>query len=312
MKQQVLKATHGSPEKQIVLGDRNIQCYVLQDGTAVLSGRGLTDALSLDEKAINGKRSQSRKLDSFFTNKLLKPFIDADLARRIENPIRFTRPGRGGTVAKGFEATTLTHICRAVLKGRRDGAFEGNSYLLRIADECEIIVSAFSDIGIVATIYEITGYERDKAVDAYQQYLEKFIRKEAAKYIEQFPVEFFELMCDLKGWPYEKGVTKYYQAMGHVINDVIYSRLAPGILTEIDDRNPRVDGKRKTKKYNWLTVDLGLPQLNAHLNGVMTLAKANTTWRKFSDQMARVFPVHNDPTIYLFPPDQMEDMTNEE
>lgn len=307
-----MRATHGSPEKQLSLGDRNIQCYVLQDGTAVLSGRGLTDALNLDEKAIDGKRSQSRKLDSFFNNKQLKPFIDADLARRIESPIRFTRPGRGGTVAKGYEAITLTQICRTVLKARREDAFKDSPQMQRIADECEIIIAAFSDIGIIATIYEVTGYERDKAVDAYQQYLEKFIRKEAAKYVEQFPIEFFELMCDLKGWPYEKGVTKYYQAMGHVINDVIYSRLAPGILNEIDIKNPRILGKRKTKKYNWLTVDLGLPQLNAHLSGVMTLAKANTTWRKFCDQMARVFPVHNDPTIYLFPPDQMDDMAKDE
>ena len=49
-------------------------------------------------------------------------------------------------------------------------------------------------------------------------------------------------------------------------------------------------------------------KLNAHLNGVMTLTKANTTWRKFCDQMARVFPVHNDPTIYLYPPDEMDNM----
>ncbi len=308
----IQKALYGSPEKQLPLGEKTIQCYVLEDGTAVLSGRGLAEALSLIPKADSQKKRQGMKLDTFFGNKLLQPFIDADLARAIESPIHFTRPGRGGTVANGYEATTLTKICRAVLKGRRAGAFDDSAFMQRIADESEIIIAAFSDIGIIATIYEITGYERAKAIDAYQQYLEKFIRKEAAKYIEQFPIEFFELMCDLKSWPYEKGVTKYYPAMGHVINDVIYSRLAPGILTEIDDRNPRVNGKRKTKKYNWLTVDLGLPQLNAHLNGVMTLAKANTTWRKFCDQMARVFPVHNDPTIYLYPPDEMDNMTKEE
>lgn len=251
-------------------------------------------------------------MSTLFNNKYLKPFIDADLARYLENPIRFIRPGRGGTVANGYEATVLTKICRTILTARRKNAFDDSPFMQRIADECEVIIAAFSDVGIIATIYEVTGYERDKAVDAYQKYLEKFIRKEAAKYIEQFPVEFFELMCDLKGWPYEKGVTKYYQAMGHVINDVIYSRLAPGILTEIDIKNPRIGGKRKTKKYNWLTVDLGLPQLNAHLNGVMTLAKANTTWRRFCDQMARVFPVHNDPTIYLYPPNQMDDMATED
>jgi len=309
--QKPLRATHGTPEKQMHLGDRDIQCYVLEDGTAVLSGRGFQDALKLDPNVPEGKRSQGRKLPTLFNNKTLRSFMDADLARSIDNPIRFIRPGRGGTVAKGYEATTLTKLCRVILEARRKGKIDENSTLAAIAIEAEIIVSAFSDIGIVATIYEITGYERDKAVDAYQKYLEKFLRKEAAAWVKRFPIQFFELMCDLKSWRYEKGVTKYYPAMGHIINDVVYSRLAPGILDQLKELS-HVDGKPKTKYHSWLTADIGIPALNEHIVGVMALAKANTTWRKFTDQLARVFPVHNDPTIFLFPPDKMDEMTTEE
>lgn len=172
------KATHGSPEKQLPIGDRKIQCYVLEDGTAVLSGRGMQDALALGQ-------GHGALLKSFLDDKAIKPFIDNDLAMVLESPIRFTRPGRGGKPAVAYEATILTKICRAVLRARREGKLD-SAFLQRIADECEIIVAAFSDVGIIATIYEITGYEKDKARDAYQKYLEKFIKKVTCDYLSVF------------------------------------------------------------------------------------------------------------------------------
>jgi len=288
------KATHGSPKKQLPLGDRKIQCYVLEDGRAVLSGRGMQEALGLGQ-------SDGVTLGRFLGKDAIKPFIDKDLAMVLENPIRFTRPARGGVPAKGYEATTLTQLCRTVLKARRDGAFKNSTYMQRIADECEIIVSAFTDIGIIATIYEITGYEKEKDKEAYQEYLEKFIRKEYAAWVRRFPIKFFELMSDLKGWKYEKNKTRYYPAMGHVINDVVYKRLAPNILDELNRLNP-VDpktGRRKVKKHSWLTEDMGIPSLAEHLIGVMALATANSGWRKFYSQLNRVYPVYDSRQLYL-------------
>lgn len=55
-KSKISKATHGSPEKQLHLGDRDIQCYVLEDGMAVLSGRGLSVALNIDPKSETSNR----------------------------------------------------------------------------------------------------------------------------------------------------------------------------------------------------------------------------------------------------------------
>jgi len=290
----ILKATHGSPDKLLPLGDKKIQCYVLQDGTAVLSGRGMQDALGLGQ-------SHGTKLKVFLNNKAISPFIDSELSMVLSNPIKFTRPGRGGVPALAYEATTLTKICRIVLKARRKGEFVSSEYLQRIADECEIIVAAFSDVGIIATIYEITGYEKDKERDTYQKYLEKFIRKEYAAWVGRFPVKFFELMCDLKGWKYEKNKTKYYPSMGHVINDVVYKRLAPYILDELKKVNPVNKGTRirKVKHHMWLTEDIGIPSLAEHLIGVMTLARVNSNWRKFCDQLNRAFPIYNSTQLYL-------------
>ena len=298
-KEDVARAILGSPDKLLNLGeDRKIQCYVLEDGTAVLSGRGMQEALGLGQ-------SHCTKLSNLLSNKLLKPFIDEDLATVLANPIRFVRPGRGGAIAKGYEATTLTKICRVVLKARRAKEFKENDFLQQVANECEIIIAAFSDVGIIATIYEITGYEKIKDRDVYQKYVEKFIKKEYAIWVKRFPIKFFELMNDLKGWKYEKNKTRYYPAMGHVINDVVYKRLAPNILLELKKVNPVKEdtGKRVAKHHSWLTEDMGIPSLAEHLIGVMALASANTEWRKFYSQLNRAYPIHENSQLYLFPPE---------
>ena len=301
----VSKAILGSPDKLLTLGERKIQCYVLEDGTAVLSGRGMQDALNLGQ-------GHGTKLTNLLSNKAIKPFIDSELAMVLENPIRFTRPGRGGIVAKGYEATTLTKICRVILTARRNGELDSSEYMQQVGHECELIVAAFSDVGIIATIYEITGYEKIKERDVYQKYVEKFIRKEYAAWVKRFPIKFFELMSDLKGWRYEKNKTKYYPAMGHVINDIVYKRLAPNILTELNKVNPvQADtGKRKAKHHSWLTEEIGIPALAEHLIGVMALASANTQWRKFYEQLNRVYPLTDNPQLFLFPPEDIQELSD--
>jgi len=302
-KDEVKAAILGSPDQLLILGERKIQCYVLEDGTAVLSGRGMQEALNLGQ-------GHGTKLTKLLSSKALKPFIDSELAMVLSNPIRFTRPGRGGVIAKGYEATTLTKICRVILKARREGALDDNAYIQQIAFECELIVAAFSDVGIIATIYEITGYEKIKEIDVYQKYVERFIRKEYARWVKRFPIKFFELMCDLKGWKYEKNKTKYLPAMGHIINDVVYKRLAPNILKELNRVNPvqEENGKRHTKHHSWLTDDIGIPALAEHLIGVMALATANTQWRKFYEQLNRVYPSYENPQLYLFPPEDIPEL----
>ena len=63
------------------LGLRKIQCYVLEDGTAVLSGRGMQDALNLGQ-------SHGTKLAGLLAHKAIKKHIDNELAMVLENPIR--------------------------------------------------------------------------------------------------------------------------------------------------------------------------------------------------------------------------------
>jgi P63C domain len=98
--------------------------------------------------------------------------------------------------------------------------------------------------------------------------------------------------------------------MGHIINDVVYKRLAPNILVELKRVNPvqEENGKRPAKHHSWLTDDIGIPALAEHLIGIMALATANTQWRKFYEQLNRVYPSYADPQLYLFPPEDIPEL----
>ena len=215
------RALFGSPDKRLKLGERELECYVLEGGDRVLSGRGMQEALGLGQ-------SHGGLLKDFVNQKSLLPFINNKLAMELDSPIRFIRPGRGGVLAAGFKAETLPNICDAVLEARNSGALTGKRQL-EVAKQCEIVVRALSRVGINALIDEITGFQEVRDRDALQQILEKYITDEWAKWTKTFPDDFYKELFRLKGLEYPTASGRKPQSVGHWTNDIISDRLAPGV-----------------------------------------------------------------------------------
>jgi hypothetical protein len=79
--------------------------------------------------------------------------------------------------------------------------------------------------------------------------------------------------------------------VGRLTNDLVYERLAPGILEELQSRNPRDDkGRRQHKHHQLLTDDVGHPALAQHLHAVIGLMRASNNWREFHEMLDRAFP----------------------
>lgn len=57
--------------------------------------------------------------------------------------------------------------------------------------------------------------------------------------------------------------------------DIVYSRLGPDILEELHRINPRTP---KGYRNQWLTEDVGHPQLAQHLYTVINFMKASDSW----------------------------------
>jgi len=84
--------------------------------------------------------------------------------------------------------------------------------------------------------------------------------------------------------------------MGNIVNDLVYARLAPGVLDELRRKNPVTDKEyRQHKHFQYLTADVGHPALTRHLYELIGMARAfpNGDWDRYYDLLDRVFPKMN-------------------
>lgn len=165
------------------------------------------------------------------------------------------------------------------------------------ADQCEILVRAFAKVGIIALVDEATGFQNVRGRDALARILEKFIAKEIRKWVKTFPADFYVELFRLRGWKFPTlpaDQQKRPALVGMLTNNIVYERLAPGVLEELKRLTPRDDkGRLKTHYHRRLTEDLGHPRLREHLAAVIALMKASTTWDGFTQGLDRALPRFN-------------------
>ena len=124
--------------------------------------------------------------------------------------------------------------------------------------------------------------------------LEKFIAKELQPWTRTFPYEFYELIYKLKGWDGPDG-HKRTPLIGRYTNDIVYHRIAHGVLDELRRINPTLPaGGRKNRHHQWFTPDPGYIKLNQHLAAVTALMRASPNWAIFQRNLQRAFPKLNE------------------
>ncbi|NGY06152.1 hypothetical protein G7Y85_15370 [Solimonas terrae] len=281
----VKQVTHGSSDHPLKIGDVEIPCYVLEDETRVLSQRGVVAALGMK---YGSRAGGADRLTGFMSGKGLSPFASNDLLALIQAPIKFRHQGGGG-IAFGYPATILADICDAVLAARKAGALQKQQE--HIAEQCEILVRGFARVGIIALVDEATGYQKDRAKDALAKILEAFIDKELQPWVQTFPNEFYQEMFRLRGLDYPTATVKRPQYFGVLTNNVVYDRIAPGVLAELRRVVPKLEsGRRKHHYFRKLTTNVGYPKLKEHLGSVIAFMQMSKDWADFMEKMDRFKP----------------------
>lgn len=97
------RVKYGSADRPLRIGDVEIPCYVLEDGTRVLSQRGLQSGIGM---SLSGGSAGEQRIVTFIDSLEKKCIVVIGLSVRIRNPIQFI-PTIGGRPAYGFEATIL-------------------------------------------------------------------------------------------------------------------------------------------------------------------------------------------------------------
>lgn len=287
----IRKVTHGSDDHPLRIGDIEIPCYVLEDETRVISQRGIQGGIGM---SLSGTRAGDQRLAVFMDGLSQRGVDTKGLADRIRNPIKFSL-GPGRTVY-GYEATILADICDVILAARnKPGALLPQQ--ARFAERCEVLIRGFARIGIVALIDEATGFQKDRKKDALARILDAFIAKELQPWLRTFPSDFYQEMFRLRGLDYDPGNVKRPQYFGVLTNDIVYKRLAPGVLEELKSAIPKNNsGRPKAKFFQLLTTSVGYPKLREHLGAVLATMRMSDDWASFKRKLDRYYPPYGEPT----------------
>ncbi len=279
------------------IGDAEVSAAVLPNGKRLLTQATFLRALgrSRSPKAGTGVLSTVDGLPFFLQAEALNPHISEDL-RMSTTPI-FFRTKSGGK-AVGYDAELLPMVCEVYLKYRDDClANDGKLPAMHehIIRACDAVMRGLARVGIVALVDEATGYQEVRDKKALQSILDAFLRKELAAWALRFPKEFYEQIFRLRGWNWESISSKRPRVVGRITKDIVYARLAPGIVKELEEKNPADEkGYRKARHHQWLTDDVGNPALAQHLHTVITLMKLSDSWDKFYGMLNQAFPKRGD------------------
>lgn len=268
-----INATHQGVLK---IGDLELQCYNLEGGKRVFHKKALANALALKSEG-----------GSAFIRTVTRNNIWSELNNiaqiKIENPIQFKWLGND-LKFHGYEADTLIDVLEAIM----------NAKLTKTQDflyiQAKLILAAVAKVGIIALIDEATGFQEVRSKDALQSILDKYLQTNARKWARTFPPEFWEKLVRIKGYDAYYAI-KRPAFVGHWVNDLVYSRLAPNILKKLKEINPKNEkGYRKNKHHQFTTQDHGLPELKEHLIKIMTLMDAASNDTQFIRLLNRSLP----------------------
>lgn len=282
-------------EGDFLLVDQTISAAVLPNGKRLLTQATFLRALgrSRSPKAGTGVLSTVDGLPFFLQAKALEPFISSDL-RMSTTPIFFR--SQSGKRMVGYDAQLLPDVAEVYLKYRDSLLAEKKDSPLQyqaIFAACDAIVRGLAKVGIVALVDEATGYQYDRPRRELQEQLARFISESLRRWVQTFPADYFKHLARLRGVVFNPTTMKLPQYFGTLTNNLIYKRLAPGLVRKLKER--RLErGSPGNKLWQWLSEDVGYPGVLVHMGTVVGLMKIHTDYADFMEQLDSIAPVWPD------------------
>lgn len=266
------------------VSEMSLDCVVLSDGRRVISQGSILLALGRSESS--GRRTRNDNRPPFVEAGNLVPFFTDELKSKFER-VEYRLDGVNGT-RQGYEAEILPLICEVYLAARAAGVLTPPQ--LPAAQQAEILVRGLSRVGIIALVDEATGYQDVRARDALAKILEAYVAAELQPWVKTFDVEFYKQLFRLRGIQFDPSSVKRPAYFGHLTNDVVYKRVAPGVFDEIKAQRSVDEKKRKAKFHQQLTAEVGHPKLREHIASVTTVMKLSSDWLDFKGKLDLVHP----------------------
>ncbi|MFN8277900.1 MAG: P63C domain-containing protein [Chitinophagales bacterium] len=262
----------------IKIWDIELDCYILTDGTAILNKGKMMTAIGRQWKG-----ASRTDLPNFIGAVNLRPFVRPELIEKLKG-VEFYD---GNRVITGFEDDVLPMVCDVYLEARLAGVLTPSQ--LPIAQKCEILVRAFSKVGIRALIYEQLGFERLKHPDAFRMLIDSYLSDEIRKWSKEFPDEIFFQMDRIYGNQKTTSQNRplYYAKF---IRKYIYDPIEKGeVLKRLDENTPKDSkGRKKKRLFQSASEDIGLPAIRSQIWQVVGALKISPNKRSFEINFNRM------------------------
>lgn len=300
------RASHSGPLR---IGDIEFDTAVVRDGDRIIRLVSETKFMEAMGMYRSGALSSRRKRNEagartplFLAHKNLKPFADKHLGSVHFEPFKYVTPS--GSIAHGIVDEIIPKVCEIWIDADRAGVLGERQKL--IAAKADILLRGFAHVGIRALIDEATGFQYERPRRDLEEYLKKFLSENLVRWARTFPNDYFKHLCRLKGIDLRPDM-RLPQYFGHLTNDLVYRRIAPGLLKALKDRRAE-RGKRSNKLHWWTSEQVGHPELLLHLGSVVGLMKIHTDYEKFRhqlDSIASIYPatpgLFDDPADWEHP-----------
>ncbi|MDF2620220.1 MAG: hypothetical protein K0S00_2879 [Xanthobacteraceae bacterium] len=269
---------------KIDLGGNELDCYVLNDETRVLSSGSTTKAIANIERG---------SLQDYIGQKSLNPFIDKD--KILQETVRFTIPGTQWA-AIGITTEHFELICRGYVQALYEGASLTDRQR-EIAIRCAMLTAGLSRIGLDALVDEATGYQYERAEDALQVKLRAFISEELRAWEKTFPDQLWEEFGRLTGW--KTPLQSRPKWWGKLVTELIYDTLDDDVAKYLKENKPPAGARW----HQQLTDNYGVRQLVSRCYEVIGMAKTCDDMHELRSRVGRHYgkkPVQF--TMFLKPP----------
>lgn len=277
-------------EGVIRIGESEFQTYVLDDETRVIARASFARAIGRTGKVKGGRDFDEQfQVPVFLSAENLRPFFPSDFEKNMQ-PVFFSY---GGMNMIGYRAELLPDVCDIFADAEFERKLRPNQK--HIAKACRLLSRGLTRVGIIGLVDEATGYQRIRAANALALILEQFIAKELQPWVHTFPESFYEELFRLRRIAFPSSSIKRPQYFGHLTNDIIYDRIAPGLKEELRNTVPKTTtGRRKHQFHRLLTPDMGHPKLREHLASVTTIMKLSSDYADFKSKLDRIHPRYGD------------------
>jgi hypothetical protein len=240
----------------------------------------------------------SAVLPMFLAQASLKPFISNTLDPLQLSPISYRSVA--GNASKGIPAKAIPKICKVWIDAKNAGALKPKQTV--VAEQLEIVYHGLAETGIIALVDEATGYQYARPRRDLEEQLRRFLSENLRAWVRTFPSDYFKHLCRLRGVELRSDM-KLPQYFGKLTNNLIYRRIAPGLLRKLKERREEL-GRKSNKLQSWLSEDVGLRSVLVHLGVVVGVMKLNTNYEAFEKQLDIVAPIYpEEPGLFDDPKD---------